>query len=114
MPGERMESFRVMEWAGESDGFGGQRERRTAGKQFGALATREGEETLADGGLLLTKGQVMHETCVRLKAGQVIRRERDGALYRVMSNSEMRVAPDGGRLRFAQVGAERLMGTCGD
>lgn len=111
MLGEYMEDFRRMESGGAGDGLGGLTGKLTPGEAFHAgicpgqtaAAALAGKEAARESGVLL------HGAGVTLAPGEIIRREKDGALYRVRSRSEFYRAPRRGRLAFAQVNIERVV-----
>ncbi len=54
-------------------------------------------------------GTLMHPRGVRLCCGQLIRRERDGAVFRVLSDSTDCISPEASAIDAAQTTVERLV-----
>lgn len=107
-----METFRRMADAGGADGLGGQSGRLAPGESFQAALCAGQTSAAASAGAAAAREsrELLHAPGVILRPGDIIRRESGGALYRVMSHSDCRRAPQGGRLAFAQVTVERVVG----
>ena len=79
----------------------------------GALTHTCGEAIPAGGRAVLgERTMLLHELDVTLTLGDDVRRERDGALFRVMSHSGLMRTPAFSGLQFAQVPVERLVTEC--
>ena len=79
----------------------------------GALTHTCGEEIAVGGrATLRSTPMLLHEPDVTLMAGDHIRRERDGALFRVFGGSDGMRTPAFSGLQFAQAPVERLVIPC--
>lgn len=79
----------------------------------GAVSWQSGEERSAAGQLVLAETPVLlHEFDVTLTPNDHVRRERDGAVFRVTTATDSLRAPAFSGLRFAQVGVERVVYPC--
>ena len=105
------EEFRRMNRADMPDGLGGQAEALSPGEGFQAGLCPERAQEASPGGAAAVREryQLVHEAGVTLGPGEIVRRERDGALYRAVGHSEYGRAPQRGRLAFCQVRVERLV-----
>lgn len=74
--------------------------------------TAEAEVTIAEQAATAETLVLLHEFDVTLAPGDHVRRERDGARFRVTGRSDDRRAPAFSGLRFAQVHAERVVIPC--
>ena len=111
MVADYWEAFRRMDRADVPDGLGGQAEKLTPGEGFraGLCPERAREDSPGGAAAVRERYQLVHEAGVTLGPGEVIRREKDGALYRVAGHSDHGRAPQRGRLAFCQVQVERLV-----
>lgn len=108
------EPFMLLERLAEADGLGGENVTYQCVTDFrGALTQTCGEE-IPVGGRATVRLQpvLLHETDVTLVAGDHIRRERDGSLWRVTGQSGGMRTPAFSGLQFAQVPVERLVIPC--
>lgn len=108
------EGFRRMEATGEADGLGGQAEALAEKESFRAGLCPERMQSALQGvaAAAQERYQLVHEAGVTLAPGEIIRRESDGALYRVAGHSDYARAPRRGRLAICQVRVERLVMGC--
>lgn len=108
------EAFTLLEKAAAPDGLGGETAALTPSIPFqGALTLTAGDMTNAAGQPVLAESPVLlHETDVTLVPGDHIRREKDGAVYRVTDRSDMLRAPAFSGLKFAQAPVERVVFRC--
>lgn len=74
--------------------------------------TAESEVTVAGQAVSAESLVLLHEFDVTLSPGDYVRREKDGAVFRVTGRSGNRRAPAFSGLRFAQVNAERVVIPC--
>lgn len=105
------ESFMLLERCADADGMGGEIVTWQPVTSFrGALTHTCGKE-IAVGGRAALRQQPMllHETDVTLVAGDYVRRERDGLLFRVTGMSDGMRTPAFSGLQFAQVPVEGVM-----
>lgn len=108
------EAFTLLETQAESDGMGGERFTYSPVLTFrGALAFTTGSEINAAGQTMLQESPVLlHEFDVTLAPNDHVRREKDGATYRVTNRSDSMRSPAFSGLRFAQVPVERVVIPC--
>lgn len=108
------ESFTLMEPALESTGLGSDEGGFTEGMTFsGAVSFHTGSEVNAAGQLVLEETPVLlHEFDVTLSPNDYVRRDRDGAIYRVTSRTDSMRTPEFSGLRFCQVRVERVVLPC--
>ena len=108
------EPFTLLEHSAEADGLGGTTGSWTPVLGFRAvLSTTTAEQTAMAEQTVLTEQMVLlHEFDITLAPGDHIRREKDGAVYRVADRSGNMRAPAFSGLRFAQVPVERLVIPC--
>lgn len=108
------EPFTLLETVAVSDGMGGENRSFTGGTPFrGALSyTTDGTAEAAGQFLLKETPVLLHEFDLTLVPGDRIRREMDGAFYRVTGRSDNLRAPAFSGLRFAQVPVERVAIPC--
>lgn len=108
------EPFSLLEKTSAADGLGGERITFAPALTFqGALTFTTGEERDMAGQLVLREEPVLlHEFDVTLTPGDHIRREKDGAVYRVSGSSDSMRAPAFSGLRFCQVNVERTVIPC--
>lgn len=106
------EAFTLLEQSSLPDGLGGIRASFAPGLAFqGVLTLTTGEETeLAGQVVLQEKPVLLYEFDVTLAPGDHVRREKDGAVYRVTGRSLR--APAFSSLRFCQAPVERLVIPC--
>lgn len=93
------------------DGQGGTTCRWTAGEQFcGGLACKPGTE-IQPGGLPSVRTQTVlaHLPGIVLHQGDLVKEKDNGALWRVMGNSNDMTMPRTARTRQAQVPVERVV-----
>lgn len=108
------ECFSLLEDTSAPDGMGSESVILEPVMTFqGALSYVTGDEINTAGQVVLREGFVLlHEFDVTLKPGDHIRREKDGALYRVRGHSDHLRSPAFSGLQFAQVPVERLVVPC--
>lgn len=108
------EPFTLLEAEAASDGLGGENRTFTGGTAFrGALSYTTGAAADAAGQFLLEENPVLlHEFDLTLLPGDYVRRERDGAIYRVTDRSDNLRAPAFSGLRFAQAAVKRVVLPC--
>lgn len=108
------EAFMLLERKSAADGKGG--EVVTYGEQAafqGALTYCAGEASTAGGQFALAENPaLLHEWDVTLAPGNYVRREKDGAVYRVTDFSDRLRAPAFSGLGFCQVPVERVVIPC--
>ena len=105
------EAFTLLEKHTVPDGCGGETTQYTPDVPFlGALTLVTGEEFSMAGQPVLKEDPVLlHELEVTLVRGDRVRRDKDGAIYRVGGASGSMCAPAWSGLQFAQVPVERLV-----
>lgn len=105
------EDFTLLEKHAIPDGVAGQTTLYNPGVPFrGALTLVTGEEFPMGGQPVLKENPVLlHELDVTLSPGDRVRREKDGAVYRVGGHSGGMRAPAWSGLQFAQVPVERVV-----
>lgn len=102
------ENFFTQDYEGVSDGMGGlkkdyfdrdpfQAAIHTVSTTQAELAYRSGTKTIY---------RITHTSALELHAGDVVRRVRDGKLYRITSDSSDNRTPDVAQERYAYVTAE--------
>ncbi len=108
------EPFTLLEETAVPDGQGGQQTGFREATAFqGALVFTPGKEiTLAEQTIPAEAMALLHEFDVTLSPGDYVRREKNGAIYRVKTHSGGMCAPAFSGLRFAQVDVERLVIPC--
>ncbi|MBQ8202220.1 MAG: hypothetical protein IJZ74_10710 [Clostridia bacterium] len=108
------EPFALLERISEPDGLGGQRFSFRYVMDFrGGLSYTAGQEISVGGRAVLRSDPVLlHEFDVTLAPGDYVRRERDGAVYRVTGCTEDMRSPAFSGLQFAQVPLERMVIPC--
>lgn len=105
------EPFTLLECRAEADGMGGERETWQDALNFrGALTQACGEEISSGGRATeLLRLTLLHEMDVTLVTGDRVRRERDGAVFRVSGGSGCMRTPAFSGLQFAQARVERMV-----
>lgn len=105
------EDFTLMAKQSIPDGLGGETTLYDPDMPFrGALTLVPGEEFPMGGQPVLKENPVLlHELDVTLAPGDRVRREKDGAIYRVGGHSGGMRAPAWSGLQFAQVPVERVV-----
>ncbi len=108
------EDFTLLTPQNSPDGLGGISQTLSPFVGFrGALTQIASTEKEAAGRLTLQSQPVLlYDFDVTLHHGDRVRRERDGAVYRVAGRPEDMRAPDFSSLRFAQVPVERWEHEC--
>ena len=108
------EPFTLLESAAEPTGLGSVEGGFNPLMSFqGAVSCRAGSEVNAAGQLALEETLVLlHEFDVTLRRDDYVRREQDGAVYRVISASDSMRTPAYSGLRFCQVNVERVVLPC--
>lgn len=108
------EPFTLIERDSTPDGMGGGYVSYADTLSFqGVLTFTTGDEVNAAGQPLLAEHPaLLHEFDVTLVSGDYIRREKDGAIFRVAGRSDNLRAPAFSGLRFAQVPVERVVLPC--
>ena len=105
------EAWRMVAVSGTADGMGAASYAVTEGEAFmaGLAQTRVKAAEAAEYRLGHVTGTLMHPRGVALRCGQLIRRERDGAVYRALSDSSDCMAPASSSMDAAQTTVERLV-----
>lgn len=108
------EDFALMEKVCKADGLGGESVSLEYVMSFrGGLTHTAGQKISAGGRMTLRSELVLlHEFDVTLSPGEIVRRERDGSLWRVCSSSDDMRTPAFSGLQFAQANVERLVIPC--
>lgn len=108
------EDFTLLKKIRAADGLGAKPAAFTVDTAFrGALTLTMGSEITAAGQPVLADSPVLlYDFDVTLAHGDHIRREKDGAIYRVTGRGEGMRAPAWSGLRFAQTPVERLVIPC--
>lgn len=108
------EPFTLLEKSADDDGLGGTKASYTSILGFrGVLSMATADQTtMAEQPILAESMVLLHEFDVTLAPGDHVRREKDGAVYRVADHSGNMRAPAFSGLRFAQVPVERLVVPC--
>lgn len=108
------EPFTLLEKQDADDGLGGTSASYTPIIGFqGVLSMTTGKQiTMAEQPILAEQTVLLHEFDVTLTPGDYVRREKDGAMYRVTDDSGRLGAPAFSGLSFAQVPVERLVIPC--
>lgn len=108
------EIFTLLEPALEDTLLGSHEGGFTAVMSFsGVVSWHTGSEVNAAGQLALEETPVLlHEFDVTLSPNDYVRRERDGAIFRVTSPADSMRAPEFSGLRFCQVRIERVVHPC--
>lgn len=103
------EDFTLLEAAHTPDGLGASPLTLSDAVPFrGVLTHTAAEEQNAAGQLVLKRQPILlHEFDVTLSPGDYVRRERDGAVWRVAGRSDDMRTPAFSGLQFAQVPVER-------
>ena len=108
------EPFMLLERQADADGLGGEIVTYQPVTDFrGALSHTCGEE-IPVGGRATVRMQpvLLHETDVTLVAGDYVRRERDGSLWRITGQADGMRSPVFSGLQFAQAPVERMVIPC--
>lgn len=105
------EAFTLLKEQSAPDGHGGVTILYTPDIPFrGALTLVAGDELLMGGQPVLQENPVLlHELDVTLVPGDRLRREKDGAVYRVGGRSDGMRTPAWSGLRFCQVPVEKVV-----
>nr|MBR4280927.1 hypothetical protein [Clostridia bacterium] len=105
------EPFTLLERRAEPDGMGGESVSWQPVTGFrGGLTHTCGKEISVGGRPTVQRcPMLLHELDVTLVPGDQVRRERDGALFRVISGSDGMRTPAFSGLQFAQAPVERLV-----
>lgn len=114
MLNDYFESFMLLEKHAEADGAGSERVAFSPVTAFRGGLTHSSGEEVAIGGRMTLKStpMLLHDFDVTLMQGDYVRRERDGAIYRVTGcTADMRTPAFSG-LAFGQVPVERLVIPC--
>ena len=108
------EPFTLMEPVLEPTGLGSTTGRFNAGMTFaGVVSFHAGSEVSAAGQMILAETPVLlHEFDVTLSPNDYVRRDRDGAIYRVTSCTDSMRTPEFSGLHFCQVRVERVVLPC--
>ncbi len=108
------EPFMLLRLRGVPDGAGGQHRVLTDDVPFlaGITQTAGRSEEIAGQSALHATPVLLHELDVTLEYGDIVRRERDGALYRVTGRTRDMMTPAFSGLQYAQVPVERLAIAC--
>jgi len=108
------EPFTLMEPDLESTRLGSDEGSFTEGMTFsGVVSFHTGSEVSAAGQMVLEETPVLlHEFDVTLSPNDYVRRDRDGAIFRVASRTDSMRTPEFSGLRFCQVRVERVVLPC--
>ena len=108
------ESFSLLEKTHAADCLGGAKVSYTASVGFQGVVTLGCGQSinLAEQPAIAEDFVLLHEYDVTLAPGNHVRRERDGAIFRVGGQSDNMRAPAFSGLRFAQVPVERVVLPC--
>lgn len=108
------EAFTLLEKEASPDGLGGEAVTLTPGMAFQGVISRTAcAEKDAAGRFILEENPVLlHEFDVTLALGDHVRREKTGAVYRVVDGSDKLRAPAHSGLRFAQVRVRKVVLPC--
>lgn len=108
------EPFTLLEKAAVRDGLGGEHSGFLPCLAFqGVLSLASGvQSTMAEQPVSEESPVLLHEFDVTLVPGDHIRRDKDGAVYRVCDRSDNLRAPAFSGLQFAQVPVERVVSPC--
>lgn len=108
------EPFMLLEKHSEPNGLGGEHLSFTDDTPFSGVLTWQSDVpvTAAERIALEESPALLHEFDVTLTPGDHVRREKDGAVYKVISRSGSLRAPAFSGLRFCQVAVERVVFPC--
>lgn len=108
------EPFMLLERSSVPDGMGGELLCDEETLPFQGVVTFTAGDSLTLGGqpALRETPVLLHEYDVTLSPGDIVRREKDGAVYRISSRSDSLRAPAFSGLHFAQVHVERVVVPC--
>lgn len=111
MIGQYYEPFRKLKMIRTADGMGGEDVVLQDGAEFAAGLCRVSSTvvTAAEKRRTMMHGALLHPIDVALDCGDLIRRERDGAVFRVISDSDDTRTPSRATVFFAQTKVERLV-----
>ena len=108
------EPFMLLEKRTQPDGLGGERVTFVNDLPFsGTLTWTSDAPVTAAGRIALEETPaLLHEFDLTLEPDDHVRREKDGAVYKVLSRSGSLRAPAFSGLRFCQVAVERVVFPC--
>lgn len=108
------EPFMLLEKQSQPDNLGGERITFTDAVPFSGVLTWTGDVPIsaAQRTALEEAPALLHEFDVTLSPGDHVRREKDGAVYKVVSRSGSLRTPHFSGLRFCQVAVERVVFPC--
>lgn len=108
------EPFMLLEKQSQPDGLGGERITFADGAPFSGVLTWTSDTPIsaAERIALEESPALLHEFDVTLSPGDHVRREKDGAVYKVVSRSGSLRTPPFSGLRFCQVAVERVVFPC--
>lgn len=108
------EPFMLLERKSTPDEMGGEIVAYNEVTPFQGVVTFTTGDCISLGGqpALREEPVLLHEYDVTLAPNDYVRREKDGAVYRVASRTESMRAPAFSGLRFAQVNVERVVIPC--
>ena len=108
------EPFILLERVSSPDGMGGECVTWQELLPFQGVMTFTTEDEITAAGQRMAAAQtvLIHEFDITLSPGDHVRREKDGAVYRVQGRSEDLRSPAFSGLQFAQVPVERLVIPC--
>lgn len=108
------EPFMLLEKQSTPDGLGGQTLTFLDDTPFAGVltCTCDVPVTAAQRIAVEESPTLLHEYDVTLETGDCIRREKDGAVYRVLTRSDGLRTPAFSGLRFCQVAVERVVFPC--
>ena len=108
------EPFMLLEKHTQPDGLGGERVTFMDDVSFSGVLTYTSDLPInaAERSALEESPALLHEFDVTLAPGDHVRREKDGAVYQVVSRSDSLRTPAFSGLRFCQVGVERVVFPC--
>ncbi|MBQ8556291.1 MAG: hypothetical protein IJ438_10535 [Clostridia bacterium] len=106
------EPFALLERQSEPDGLGGESIRFAYVAPFAGALTQMADAQADIGGSLALRSEpvLLHDFEVTLRCGDYVRREHDGAIYRVCGQDAR--PPRVSALAFAQAPVERLVIPC--
>ena len=108
------EPFTLLERASSPDGMGGECVTWQEILVFQGVMTYAAEDEITAAGQRMAAARtvLLHEFDVTLSPGDHVRREKDGAIFRIAGRSDSMRAPAFSGLRFAQIPAERVVTPC--
>ena len=104
------EKLVVLDWVSVPDGFGGFVWEWKDGVEFaaGVVKKQDTQMLIAEQSGAKTVYTIVVKASVALENGDRVRRLRDGAVFKITSDSAEMKTPDTSGMKFAQVTAERV------